>query len=205
MGEAFVERNLGRLNMVVRLLSGVESCMSFGGQAEPAGENADNGRSQPMSEPVSIIVEESTVPDEGRNPYIALGWFSLTADPPSLRRRLGAGGAGNEVAGGGGAAETAPPSKVVVCLGGGPTCNFEFERACSEGVDSLWYCLYLPPRLDASGGGQTQSQLQSSVNALHAEEAGEVVTTQEWRFGGKIYQTNAIKRKCEFENVKIVD
>lgn len=207
MGEAFLERRLGRLNMAVRLLSGADkedtksvSYVSFGG-GEAAGENADNGASQPISEPVSIFVEESSCPDEGRNPYIALGWYSLTEDLPALRARVSGAGEVEMVGGGGGVgggAETAAPSKVVVCLGGGPTCNIEFERACSEGVDSVWYCLYLPPRQDEGGGATVTErgpELQSSVNAAHSEEAEGLVELEEWRFGGKIYQTNKIKKK----------
>jgi len=209
LADAFASRGLGPLSMTVRLLSGAESQV-------PA--------AQGEGEAVSIIIEESTAPDEGRNPYIALGWYSLTHGQPSqtsistgavhtphpctqtstARAIADAQDVDLEA--------TSVTSKVVVCLGGGATCNLEYERACSEHIDSRWYCLYLPTRpapaqpiplsdtgLDSEGGSgsllgirgvQSQSRaLQSSVNAAHAAEAEGVVPAGEWRFGGLVYDT----------------
>jgi hypothetical protein len=169
MGAAFVDRGLGPMHMTVHLQSGAAP--------RPYAVPGEG-------DPVRISVEESNVPDEGRNPYIALGWYSLTEDLPSLR--------GGEAAAVSDSAQesssTAP--KVVVCLGGGATCNLEFERACSEQVESLWYCLYLPPRLrQPDAAADPEPQLQSSINAAHAAEAFGDVPLDEWRFGGRLYQT----------------
>jgi hypothetical protein len=146
MADAFVRRNLGPLKMQVHpYAGGVLRESTVPGECDP----------------VRITVEESDVPDEGRNPYIALGWYSLTEDV----RKKG-------------------ESKVVVCLGGGLTCRFEFERARKESVPSSWYCLYLPPRPDAS-----DATLQSSINAAHAADACGDVPADEWKFGGLMYDT----------------
>ena len=72
--------------------------------------------------------------------------------------------------------------KVVVCLGGGVTCNLEFERACKERLDSTWYCLYVPP---TDGGAEA---MKSSINVAHSAEAKETLTEDEWPFGGLIYR-----------------
>ena len=206
LGDAFVRRGLGALHMSVRLLSGAQTEATVA--AEGAAAAAEGGT------PVRVNIEESDVPDEGRNPYIALGWYSLTEDLPHKR-------AGATLHGGPAAARAQPASnaegarKVVVCLGGGPTCNIEFERACSESIDSLWYCLYLPPRIPSPGapagdahtahihgatslspagacdGGVLSQPLQSSVNLAHANEAMASIPPEEWRFGGCVYHTKS--------------
>ncbi len=151
MREAFASRNLGPLQM----------------QVHPYAGGARHESTVPgEGEPVRITVEESDVPDEGRNPYIALGWYSLTEDVRKSDRG---------------------ERKVVVCLGGGLTCNFEFERACKEAVPSSWYCLFLPPRLD--DGNDAGTTLQSSINAAHAADACGFIPADEWRFGGLMYET----------------
>ena len=207
LGDVFERRGLGPLEMSVRLLSGAPAAqttspaLAHGG----GGVYATAGTERP---PVRVSIEESDVPDEGRNPYIALGWYSLTEDLPLKRasaRPLRWPADGRAAP----APEGDSARKVVVCLGGGPTCNFEFERACIENIHSLWYCLYLPPRLPAPDvrAGEDQScpiasqasacepaaqasrPLQSSVNVAHAHEAIQIIPPKEWRFGGCVYNT----------------
>lgn len=165
MGAAFIDRGLGPMQMTVHLQSGTSPRVYT-----VPGEGI----------PVCITVEESNVADEGRNPYIALGWYSLTEDSSEsssdLRGRDGCDSG----------QERPAEQKVVVCLGGGVTCNLEFERACSEQVESLWYCLYLPPRI---GEPASESRLQSSINAAHAADAFGTVASAEWRYGGCKYKT----------------
>jgi hypothetical protein len=211
LGDAFKRRGLGPLEISVRLLSGTPAAQT----TSPAlAHGGGGGEATAFTEgpPVRVSIEESDVPDEGRNPYIALGWYSLTEDLP--HKRSGArplGGPAN------GSAAPAPGGdsarKVVVCLGGGPTCNFEFERACIENIHSLWYCLYLPPRLPAPEGRADEDQscpiasqasacepaaegsrpLQSSVNVAHAHEAIKSIPPEEWRFGGCVYNTKVVE------------
>jgi hypothetical protein len=214
LGDAFVNRGLGSLHMSVRLLSGAQTEAAVSGAPAAAEGGA----------PVCVNIEESDVPDEGRNPYIALGWYSLTQDLPHMRvgATLHGGPAGSPAdADADARAEAAPNAngacKVVVCLGGGPTCNIEFERACSKSIDSLWYCLYLPPRIPAPGapagdahaahnhgvtslsppgaceGGVLSQPLQSSVNLEHANEAITSIPSEEWRFGGCVYHTQVMR------------
>jgi hypothetical protein len=209
LGDAFVRRGLGPLEMSVRLLCGAPAAQT----TSPALAHGGGGgyATAGIETPVRVSIEESDVPDEGRNPYIALGWYSLTEDLPLKRAsaRPLRGPADGRAAP---APEGDSARKVVVCLGGGPTCNFEFERARIENIHSLWYCLYLPPRLPAPEApdvraGEDQScpfasqasacepaaqasrPLQSSVNVAHAHEAIQIIPPEEWRFGGCVYNT----------------
>ena len=187
MFDAFESRNLGPLCVRCYLLGGTKTELT----------STTSGGGVP---PVFINIQESDVLNEGRNPYIALGWYSLTRELPWHKMNSTSQPSGASAAG---ADELQAPAskKVVVCLGGGATCNLEYENACSAGIDSLWYCLYLPPRLppvlpETIGTGaaadeekQHEAVLQSSVNLAHVDEAVYTVTSAKWRFGGHVYHT----------------
>ena len=135
MSTAFAQRGLGGLDMSVRLLGQADSTEYRYNEAPYDLTKSGDGPRGGIRDPVRIAVEETTVADEGRNPYIALGWYSLTEGMPM--HRVGAAGATEAQLQ---AERAAAPHKVVVCLGGGATCRLEFERACREQVNSTW-CL----------------------------------------------------------------